>query len=238
MITELNIGGVSVDVVFKDIKNVHLSVHPPTGRVRIAAPARMKIETVRVFAISKLGWIRKQQTKLRAQEREFPREYLERESHYLWGHRYLMRLVEGERPSGTVSSHRTLVLTVPPGATAEKRQQILEAWYRAEMKAALERLIAKWEKRLAVRVERAFVQKMKTKWGSSTPRLRNIRLNLELAKKPPACLDYVVLHEMLHFIVPNHSERFAALLDHHLPQWRAIRQALNETPLAHVDWPH
>ncbi|MCK1702603.1 M48 family metallopeptidase [Bradyrhizobium sp. 146] len=238
MITELNIGDVSVDVVFKDIKNVHLSVHPPTGRVRIAAPARMKIEAVRVFAISKLGWIKKQQSKLQAQERESPREYLERESHYLWGNRYLLRVIEGERPSGAISSHRTLVLTVPQGAAADKRRQVLEAWYRAEMKATLEALVAKWEKRLAVRVERAFVQKMKTKWGSSSPRLHYIRLNLELAKKPPACLDYVVLHEMLHFIVPNHSERFVALLDHHLPQWRAVRQALNEAPLAHTDWTH
>lgn len=236
MITELNIGGVSVDVVFKDIKNVHLSVHPPTGRVRIAAPERMKMEAVRVFAISKLGWIKKQQTKLQAQERESLREYLERESHYLWGDRYLLRIVEGERPTGAISSHRTIVLVVPQGATAEKRRQILEAWYRAEMKAALEGLIAKWEKRLAVRVERAFVQKMKTKWGSSSPRLHYIRLNLELAKKPQACLDYVVLHEMLHFIVPNHSERFVALLDHHLPQWRAVRQALNEAPLGHINW--
>ncbi|AJA62853.1 M48 family metallopeptidase [Bradyrhizobium japonicum] len=238
MITELSIGGISVDVVFKDIKNVHLSVHPPTGRVRIAAPARMKIESVRVFAISKLGWIKQQQTKLRAQERESPREYLERESHYLWGRRYLLSVIEGERPSGAVSTHRTLVLTVPKGATADKRRQVVEAWYRAEMKAALAPLIIKWEKRLGLRVERAFVQKMKTKWGSSSPRLQYIRLNLELAKKPPACLDYVVLHEMLHFIIPDHGERFVSHLDHHLPQWRAIRQALNEAPLAHVDWTH
>lgn len=235
MVTELSIGGVSVDVEFKDIKNVHLSVHPPTGRVRIAAPARMKVETVRVFAISKLAWIKKQQAKLRAQEREPPREYLERESHYLWGSRYLLRVVEGGRPSGAVSSHRTLVLTVPRGATADKRRQVLEAWYRAEMKAALEPLVVKWEKRLAVKVKRAFVQKMKTKWGSSSPRLHHIRLNLELAKKPPSCLDYVVLHEILHFLVPNHSERFVVLLDRYLPQWRAIRQALNDAPLGHIN---
>jgi predicted metal-dependent hydrolase len=167
MITELNIAGVSVDVVFKGIQNVHLSVHPPTGRVRIAAPARMKMEAVRVFAISKLGWIRKQQTKLQAQERESPREYLERESHYLWGSRYLLRIIEGERPSGAASRHRTIVLTVPHRASTDKRRQILEAWYRAEMKAALEPLISKWEKRLGVRVERAFIQKMKTKWGAA-----------------------------------------------------------------------
>jgi predicted metal-dependent hydrolase len=238
MVTELNVGDVSVDVVFKDIKNVHLSVHPPTGRVRIAAPARMKMEAVRVFAISKLGWIKKQQSKLQAQERESPREYLERESHYLWGNRYLLRIIEGERPSGAISAHRTIVLTVPQRATIEKRRQTLEGWYRAEMKAASAPLVAKWEKRLGIRVERAFIQKMKTKWGSSNPRLHHIRLNLELAKKPPNCLDYVVLHEILHFIVPDHRAPFAALLDHHLPQWRTIRQTLNEAPLTHADWAH
>jgi predicted metal-dependent hydrolase len=238
MVTELNIGGMSIDVVFKDIKNVHLSVHPPTGRVRIAAPARMKIEAVRIFAISKLRWIKKQQSKLQTQERESPREYLERESHYFWGNRYLLRIKEGERPSGAVSPHRTIVLTVPRGASTDKRRRVLEAWYRTEMRAALEPLVAKWERRLGVSVEGTFIQKMKTKWGSSNPRLHHIRLNLELAKKPPTCLDYVVLHEMVHFLVPDHSERFAALLDHHLPQWRTVRQALNEAPLGYTEWTH
>jgi predicted metal-dependent hydrolase len=130
------------------------------------------------------------------------------------------------------------VLSVPHRASTDKRRQILEAWYRAEMKAALEPLISKWEKRLDVRVERAFIQKMKTKWGGSNPRLRHIRLNLELAKKPPQCLDYVVLHEMLHFLVPNHSERFVTLMDHHLPQWRTVRQMLNEAPLSYTEWSH
>jgi predicted metal-dependent hydrolase len=235
MVTELTLGSVSVDVVFKDIKNVHLSVHPPTGRVRIAAPARMKMEAVRVFAISKLGWIKQQQSKLKSQERESPREYIERESHYLWGNRYLLRINAGERPSGAASGHRTIILTVPQGASTDKRRQVLEAWYRTEMKAAQEPLIAKWEKRLGIRVERAFVQKMKTKWGSSNPRLHHIRLNLELAKKPAQCLDYVVLHEMAHFLAPNHGSRFVALLDHHMPNWRSTRQMLNESALTHIE---
>jgi hypothetical protein len=149
--------------------------------------------------------------------------------------RYLLRIIEGERPSSAVSGHRTVVLTVPHRASTDKRRQILEAWYRAEIKAALEPLIGKWERRLGVRVERAFIQKMKTKWGGSNPRLSHIRLNLELAKKSPQCIDYVVLHKMLHFLVPNHSERFVALLDHHLPQWRTARQTLNEAPLAYTE---
>jgi len=236
MVRELHLGDVSVDVVFKDIKNVHLSVHPPTGRVRIAAPSRMELEAIRIFAISKLGWIKKQQSKLQAQEREPPREYLERESHYLWGKRYLLRIVEGIRPSGAISEHKTIVLTVPKEAAVSKRQEVLEAWYRAEMKEAVVPLVSKWEMRLGLQVQRTFIQKMKTKWGGSNPTLRHIRLNLELVKKTPECLDYVVLHEMLHFLVPNHSERFAALLDQHMPQWRSVRQSLNEGPLGYVEW--
>lgn len=232
----LHVGGVEVDVVFKDIKNVHLGVYPPTGRVRVAAPLRTKMETVRTFLITKLPWIRKQQAKLLAQSRETPREYLERESHYLWGSRYLLQIVESERPSATVTTHRAIVLTVPPNASTAKRHDVLAAWYRAELKAALVPLVTLWEKQLGIRVERTFVQTMKTKWGSSNPRLRHIRLNLELAKKPRPCLDYVVLHEMLHFIVPNHSERFLTLLDQHMPQWRMVRQLLNEAPLGHTDW--
>jgi len=236
MVTVLQLGDLSVDVVFKDIKNVHLSVHPPTGRVRISAPERMAVDAVRMYAISKLGWIKKQQKKLRAQQREEPREYLERESHYLWGERYLLHITEGEKPAQAIPAHRAIILNVPEEASPAKRQQVLEDWYRAELRAAAEPLVAKWEKRLGVSVERAFIQKMKTKWGSSNPRARNIRLNLELVKKPPQCLDYVILHEILHFLVPDHGENFVALMDHHLPQWRAVRQTLNEAPLAHADW--
>ena len=196
----------------------------------------MNLDTVRVFAISKLGWIKKQQTKLLAQEREQPREYLERESHYLWGDRYLLRISEGHMPACVKPAHRTIELYVPEGASPQKRQAVLEDWYRAELKAAVRPALAKWEQQLNLHVERFFVQKMKTKWGSSNPKSRTIRLNLELAKKPAECFDYVILHEVLHFIVPNHSERFIALMDHHLPNWRTVRQTLNEAPLSHAEW--
>ena len=231
MVSELRLGDISVDVVLKDIKNVHLSVYPPTGRVRIAAPSSMSLETIRLFAISRLGWIKRQQRKQRAQERETPREYIERESHYLWGRRYLLRVVEGAARAYVVIDHRHIELGVRAEADAAKPQAVLDSWYREELRSAASELIEKWQERLGVEVERFFIQRMKTKWGGSSPARRTIRLNLELAKKDPECLDYVVLHEMAHFLVPNHSEGFVALLDQHMPNWRDVRKHLNDLPL-------
>lgn len=235
METELEIGGVSVDVVFKDIKNVHLSVYPPTGRIRISAPERMTLDNIRLFAISKLGWIKKQQTKLRSQDRESPREFLERESHYLWGQRYLLRLADSAT-AGVEIEHRQIVLRVPESASVELKHAVLDEWYRRELKRAAKPLITKWESLLGVNVDRFFVQRMKTKWGSSNPSMHTIRLNLELAKKPVECLDYVALHEIAHFLAPNHGPHFQQLLDANMPSWRLIRQGLNEAPLAQAHW--
>lgn len=232
----LQLGDISVDVVFKDIKNVHLSVYPPTGRVRISAPARMSLETVRVFAISKLGWIKKQQKKLLSQERESPREYLERESHYLWGKRYLLHICEDESPAGVEIDHSKLILKIPGNADVESKQRHIDNWYRMEMKQAVPPLVAKWERQLDLQVNKVFIQKMKTRWGSSNPQARTIRLNLELARKVSQCLDYVIFHEILHFLVPDHGDNFVSLMNHHMPNWRYVRQKLNEAPLAHADW--
>jgi predicted metal-dependent hydrolase len=231
MMSELLLGDISVDVVFKDIKNVHLSVHPPTGRVRIAAPSGMTLDTIRLFAISKLGWIKRQQSRQRAQEREAPREYIERESHYLWGKRYLLRVIKDAPRSYVAIDHRNMELGVPKGASTEKRQTVLDSWYRHELREAASRRIEAWQKRLGVEVDRFFIQRMKTKWGGSSPHRRTIRLNLELVKKDIECLDYVILHELAHFIVPNHSEGFIALLDRHMPNWRHVRKHLNDLPL-------
>ena len=227
----LCLGDISIDLVLKDIKNVHLSVHPPTGRVRIAAPQSMSLDTIRLFAISHLGWIKRQQRRQRAQDREPPREYIERESHYLWGHRYLLHIVEDAPRSFVSVNHRHIELGVPEGADREKRKAILDRWYRKELRAAASKLIDKWQDALGVKIERFFIQRMKTKWGGSSPRRRSIRLNLELAKKDIECLDYVILHELAHFIVPNHSEGFVALLDQHMPNWRHVRKHLNDLPL-------
>jgi predicted metal-dependent hydrolase len=234
--TRLELGDVSVDVLLKDIKNVHLSVHPPSGAVTVSAPERMDLDTIRVFAISKLPWIRKQQRKLRTQERESPREYLDRESHYVWGKRFLLRIVEAGGAPAVELKHRAVILRVRPGMGTRQRQEIMEAWYRWLLKSALPAVISRWEDHIGVRVERSFVQRMKTKWGSSNPRGRTIRLNTDLAKKPPACLEYVVAHEIAHLIVPTHGPRFIELLDRHLPQWRELRDELNRLPVRHEKW--
>lgn len=227
----LDIGGIPVDVIFKDIKNVHLSVYPPTGRVRISAPQRMSIENIRLFAITKIGWIKKHQRQISRQSRETPREFLERESHYLWGRRYLLTIkASSSTPSVTVG-HRVLELAVPEGASAELREKVLLKWCRAELRKQATPLLTKWAKRLNVDVRHFHIQRMKTKWGSSSPSRKAVRLNLELVKLPLECLDYVTLHEIAHFVVPNHGEQFRALLDENLPGWQHILDRLKEGPL-------
>jgi predicted metal-dependent hydrolase len=236
MVTQITLGEIVADVVKKDIKNVHLSVYPPVGTVRISAPLRMDNDTIRVFALSKLGWIKQQQQKLRAQERETPREYLDRESHYVWGKRYLLRLIEMDAAPEVMLLHHEIQIRVRPAASPEKRQEILEAWYRETLKAAVPPLIAKWEPIVGVTVARFFVQRMKTKWGSCSPHTRHIRLNTELAKKPPECLEYIVVHEMVHLLEPTHNRRFIALMDHFMPRWQFYRSEINNLPIRHETW--
>jgi|SRR5580692_10400022 predicted metal-dependent hydrolase len=236
MTAQLNLGGIPVDVVFKDIKNVHLSVYPPTGRVRISAPERMKLDTIRIFAISKLDWIKRQQMKLQGQERESPREYLDRESHYLWGNRYLLQVVEMEAAAGVHLNPGKMLLRVRPRTRENKKQAIVAQFYREQIKAVVPSLVARWEQVIGVRVDRLYVQQMKTKWGSCNPRTRAIRLNTELAKKPKHCLEYILVHELVHFFEHHHGERFVHLMDRFMPQWRHHRDELNKHPLAHEDW--
>ena len=236
MVSRLEVGGIDVDVVFKDIKNVHLSVYPPTGRVRISAPSRMSLDTIRAFAISKLNWIKKQQSKIQQQPRETIREYVDRESHYLWGARYLLKIIEiGERPAVELK-HRRMLLHVRPGSDWLKRRDVVETWYREQIKEAVPPLLAKWQPVMGVNVEKFYVRRMKTKWGSCNTTAGTIRLNTELAKKPPECLEYVVVHEMVHLLERHHNARFRALMDEFLPQWQHYRDELNRAPLAREHW--
>jgi hypothetical protein len=225
-----------IDVLRKAIKNLHLSVHPPAGRVRIAAPRHLSDGAIRAFAIRKLGWIRRQQAKLQEQERETPREFLDRESHFVWGRRLLLRVVETDGAQRVELSPRRLTLHARPGTPVSKRVQILEEWYRLEIRAALPPLVSRWANAMGVTVRRVFVQRMKTKWGSCNPRTDTIRLNTELARKPPECLEYLVVHELAHLLEPTHSARFVALMDRFLPNWQSVRQALNRLPVRHEDW--
>lgn len=232
----LDLGDFRAEVVRKAIKHVHLSVYPPDGRVRIAAPAGMELETIRLFAIAKLAWIRRQQRKILAQERETPREFLDRESHYVWGQRYLLKVVEKEAAPAVELGHSSLLLQLRPGCDAARRQEILDAWYREQIRQAVPALLEKWQPLIGVRAGKIFVQRMRTRWGSCNPAAGHIRLNTDLAKKPPECLEYIVVHELTHLLEPTHNARFASLMEGFLPHWRLVRDALNRLPVRHEDW--
>lgn len=234
-IEKIDVGGISVDVVFKDIKNVHLSVHPPSGRVRISAPTRMNLDTIRVYAISKINWIKKHQKNFQQQERETKREYLDRESHYVWGRRYLLKVKEEKRTPSVELKHNHMILTVRPGTGREKKEVVVTAWYRDLLREAVIPLISKWEPVLRVTVDQIIVRRMKTRWGSCSPS-QTIRLNTELAKKSRECLEYVLVHEMIHLLEPSHNATFISLMDKFMPQWRHFRDELNRAPLGHVEW--
>ena len=236
MITRIELGEIAVDVVKKDIKNIHLSIYPPTGKVRISAPLRMNTDTIRVFAISKLDWIKRQQKKFRAQERETPREYLDRESHYVWGKRYLLKVVEQDAVPAVELKYRKLLLRVRPDSSKEKKQAVLEEWYREQLKGTVPFLIAKWQPLMGVKVKRLFVQRMKTKWGSCNADSGSIRLNTELAKKPRECLEYIVVHEMAHLLESTHNQRFVTLMEQFMPKWQFYRDILNRLPVRHEHW--
>ena len=193
---------------------------------------------MRVFAIAKLPWIKKQQRKLLEQERETRREYIDRESHYVWGRRYLLKVIEVDSVPDVEVRPGTMLLRIRPGANEETRKAVVAGWYRQTLKAAAQPLIDVWEPRLSVRVQRFFVQQMRTKWGSCNPTAHSIRLNTELAKKPRECLEYVVLHELVHLLEHRHNDRFKEYMDRFMPQWRQYRDELNRAPLAHVEWPY
>lgn len=227
----IRLGDIEIAVTRKAVKNVHLSVHPPTGHVTLVAPTGTRLEVARAFAITKLGWIREQQSKLREQAREPPRQFVERETHFLWGRRYLLTLRFQQAKPSIVLDHRRITLTVRPGTSTEKRAELMHEWHKSLLHETVPKLIAKWERKLGVKVHGYFLQRMKTQWGSCNHRAGHIRLNTELVKKPKELLEYVVVHEMLHLIQPTHSERFVALLDKHYPNWREARAELNELPL-------
>ncbi len=230
------LGEMVVQVTRKAVKHVHLSVHPPHGNVTLVAPTGTRLDVARAYAISKLSWIRNQQAKLLAQPRETPRQFITRESHYVWGRRYLLSVVEKDaKPSMTVD-HRRIRLAVRPGTTLAKRAEVVSEWQRSLLHQVVPALISKWEPKLGVKVTGYFLQRMKTKWGSCNHRAGNIRLNTELVKKPKDLLEYVVVHEMAHLVEPTHNERFLALLERHYPSWKEARDELNSLPLTAEFW--
>lgn len=233
---KMQLSNIAMDVERKEIKNVHLSVYPPRGRVRIAAPIRMSLDTIRVFAIAKLPWIRRQQQKLRMQERETLREYLDRESHYVWGRRYLLRVIEANKRPEVSLRQSAIFLTVRPKTTRIKRREIMENWYREQLRQAAMPLIAEFESMIRVKVSKVFIQHMKTKWGSCNRSTGSIRLNTELAKKSHDCLKFIIAHELIHLIERTHNKRFIDLMDKYMPKWQSHRQILNSFPVSHESW--
>ncbi len=240
MITErfvMDVQGLSVEVQRKPIKHLHLAVYPPHGRVRVSAPEFVGDDAIRLAVINKLGWIRRQQQKFSAQARQSQREMVSGESHYYLGKRYLLSVVEENVPPRVrILNNRTLELRVRPGSDRDKREAVLYAWYRARLKAQIPSLIAKWEPVIGVQVAEWGVRRMKTRWGSCNIQARRVWLNLELVKKPPQCLEYVLVHEMVHLLERLHNDRFRAYMDQFMPQWRLYRDELNRAPLAHEDW--
>jgi predicted metal-dependent hydrolase len=232
----IEIGEIKIAVTRKNIKHVHLSVHPPHGRVTLSAPTRTRLDVARAYAISKLGWIREQQSRLRSQAREAPRHFVTRESHYLWGRQYLLTVRHRDAKPCVLLDHKRVTLTVRPGSNAIKRAEVMHQWHKALLHEIVPGLIRRWERKLDVQVRGYFLQRMKTKWGGCNHRANHIRLNTELVKKPRDLLEYVIVHEMIHLREPTHNERFIAILEKHYPAWREARAELNELPLAAETW--
>ncbi|MBK9709658.1 MAG: M48 family metallopeptidase [Acidobacteria bacterium] len=231
----IQLGDISILVTNKNVKNVHLSVHPPDGRVTLVAPSTTRLEVARAYAVSKLGWIRAQQAKLLSQARETPRQFVERESHYLWGRRYLLSVVEVEAKPSVKLSHRKITLTVRPSSRKAKREEVMHEWHKSLLHEAMPALIKKWEEKLGVKVSGYFLQRMKTKWGSCNHRARTIRLNTELVKKPKDLLEYVVVHEMIHLIAPL-TASYLTLLTKHYPELARGTWQTSELPLTAEVW--
>ena len=226
-----------MEVVRKDIKNLHLGVYPPNGRVRVAVPLHLNDEAVRLAIISRLGWIRRQKKGFKEQDRQSQREMVTGESHYVWGRRYRLRVIEHDGPAAvSILNSTTIELRLRPGTGREKREALLHRWYRQQLRELIPQLIAKWETKVGVTVAEWGIKKMKTLWGACNIEDRRIWLNLELAKKPESCLEYILVHEMIHLFERHHNERFKELMESLMPQWRLHREELNRSPLAHEDW--
>lgn len=235
--SEIIISNIEIEVIKKDIKNIHLSVHPPAGRVRLAVPEKIDDEAIRLFAISKLSWIKKQRSQFDAQDRQTVREFSSGESHYFMGNRYLLNVIETKvKQRVELRNKKYMDLYVRPGHTKERRERIVSHWYREQLKELIPEYIEKWEEIIGVKVEDWGVKLMKTKWGSCNESAKRIWINLELAKKNPRCLEYIIVHEMVHLLERHHNDRFKAYMDKFVPNWRSIRDELNELSYESSQW--
>lgn len=233
----LEVSGLSVQVVRKKIKNLHLSVCPPDGNVRIAAPMKTSSDNVRLAVISRLSWIRRKQAEFESQPRQSERLFVNGESHYFQGRRYVLEVVESSEPSSLqIKNKSKMLLQIRPNSSVEKRAQVMNEWYRAHLKETIPELLNKWQPIVGKEVSDWRVQKMKTKWGSCNISERRILINLELAKKSPECLEYILVHELVHLHERHHNDNFRALMDKFMPKWRLGRDLLKSEPLAYEKW--
>ena len=233
----IEVAGTQVELVRKRVKNLHIGVYPPSGRVRVAAPLHFDDDALRMAIISRLPWIRRKRAEFQHQERQSQREFVSGESHYFEGRRYRLHVVEHDGQQRiSLPNRTTMELRVRPGTGREKREEILERWYRQQLRGQIPALLEKWEPNLGVQASEVRIKKMKTRWGTCNSEVGRIWLNLELAKKPLVCTEYIIVHELAHLIERSHNERFRDLMDHSLPQWNLYRDQLNQAPLAHGDW--
>ena len=233
---QISVKGLSVQVVRKAIKNLHLGVYPPNGRVRMAVPVRVNDDAVRLALVGKLGWIKRQRVKFEAQSRQSKREMVSGESHYFLGRRYRLSVIPQEGAPKVLTRKKLIELHVRRETSAPQRERVLRRWYRQRLKEMIPPLLEKWQEILGVRIAEWGIKKMKTRWGTCNPGARRIWLNLELAKKPAQCLEYILVHELTHLVERHHNDRFISLMNRHLPNWRQHRQILNSEPLAHDTW--
>lgn len=235
--SQITVSRIKIDIVRKDIKNLHLGVYPPNGRVRVAAPLTVSDDAVRLAVIGKLAWIKRQRAKFAAQQRQSQREMVSGESHYFLGRRYRLRVIERQgKGEVALRGKATIELRIKAGTDSQQREKLLQGWYREQLNALIPPLSDKWRTLLNVEVDSWRIKKMKTKWGACNVQARRIWLNLELIKKPPHCIEYIVVHEQMHLLERPHNERFTALMDRHLPSWRSYREELNRMPLGHESW--
>ncbi len=230
------IRGLPVEVSRKPIKHLHLGVYPPDGHVRISVPIGLSEPAVRVAVIDKLAWIRCQQARFREQARESVREVVSGETHWYMGQRYRLSVIETRGRIGIRLAGRKMELRCRPGSSRERRAEILDEWYRGRLRELLPPLLDVWAQRIGVEVAGSQLKRMKTKWASCSTTRRRLWFNVELAKKPERCLEYIVVHELIHLVDRHHGPRFVALMDHYLPKWQSLRKELGQLPLGGGWW--
>lgn len=228
---KIDLGDITAEIERKNIRNIHLRVYPPNGQVRITAPKRASLNVIRMFAVSRLNWIKKHQARFCEQAREIPEEYKTGENHYFFGKPYLLQVLERNSKPNVIIKHDALILQVRPDSGIAQRKAVLTEWYRKQLKAVIPAYIEKWESEMRVHVKEFGVKRMKTRWGTCNRKAGRIWINLVLAKKSPECLEYIIVHEMVHLLEAGHGKRFYAYMDRFMPQWRHIKEKLNKSPL-------